>query len=588
MTSRKHARAIKREAPVRRASAKQTTFGGLMSAKNRARLLVCLGLIALNIAVYAPVRNQEFLNYDDPDYVTENAEVRDGLTVHGFAWAFTTHHAGNWHPLTWVSHMTDVELYGVRPGPHKVTNVLLHIASTLVLFLTFQSITGSILPSGFVAALFAAHPMHVQSVAWIAERKDVLSALFWMLTIWAYVSYAKDQTSKRFVRYGLVVFFFALGLMAKPMLVSLPLILLLLDFWPLRRTKQWGALICEKLPLLALSLASSVITIIAQRTAMAGLEQFPLSSRLANAAVSCVTYIAMMIWPSGLALVYPYHPVPPWKFAAALVALAIAGIVAVRLSAKYPYLIVGWGWFLLSLAPVIGVVQVGVQSMADRYTYIPFIGLFVIVVWGAHDMLLRWKSIPISAISVGGLGLVAVAALAAHQQVGFYKDSFTLWTRTLQVTTDNWNAHDNLGMVLAGAGRLEEAIREFRVGLKIKPDDAAAHANLGTALGNAGKTQEAISEFSVSLRLNPNDARVRQNMAVALDIVGNPKDAIHELDEALRIDPDDATIHFDLGLLFRKLGDPANAIRHFESALKLRPNFPDARRALDEMRQKGS
>ena len=439
--------------------------------------------------MYAPVRHHEFVNFDDSQYVSQNPEVTGGLNGRAVSWALTTGHAGNWHPLTWLSHLLDVELFGLDPGRHHLTSVALHLANTLLLFGLLFRMTGALFRSAFVAALFALHPLHVESVAWIAERKDVLSALFFLLTLSAHLAYVRRPGWSRYV---LVVVLFALGLMAKPMLVTLPFVLLLLDFWPLGRAaapSAWRRLIVEKLPLLALAIASSLVTLLVQQRAGAikGLDLLPLSRRLATAVLACVWYAAKVVWPTHLAALYPYPaPVPSWQALGALAVLAAVSLIVLRAAPRQPYLPVGWFWFIGTLVPVLGLVQVGSQPWADRYTYIPVIGLFIVVAWGAVDLLAGWRHRHVLLAGAAALVLVA-CAIAARRQVGYWRSSVVLWEHALEVTTANHRAESNLAHALAGQRRLEEAVAHYSAALRIKPDFAEAHNNLGLALAEQGQ-----------------------------------------------------------------------------------------------------
>jgi len=550
----------------------------------------------VSLIVYAPVWHHDFVNYDDYQYVSENADVSGGLTWHGVWWAFTTGAAANWHPLTWLSHMLDVQLYGLSPGPHHLTNLLFHIANTLLLFGLLHRMTGALGRSAFVAGLFAVHPLHVESVAWVAERKDVLSTLFWMLTLSAYVAYVQRP---RLRRYLVVLLFFALGLMAKPMLVTLPFVLLLLDFWPLGRMSQepdpagrwapsrnWRAtvvpLVWEKLPLLALAVASSIVTFVVQRRggSVVSLDAIPLNLRLANALVSYVAYIGKMLWPARLAVLYPYaQSLPRWEIAGAFLGLIIVSVAAIRGGLRHPYLPVGWFWYLGTLVPVIGLVQVGPQAMADRYTYVPLIGLFILVAWGVPDMFVHWplgsKALPVAA----GL-VISACAIAARGQVQYWESGTALWTHALEVTTGNYVAHTDLGVVLARQGRTDEAIREFREALRIKPGYAEGHNKLGRALAGQGKLDEAIAHYSEALRTDPAFAEARNNLGLALIGQGKPDEAIREFREALRIKPDSAEVHNNLGVVLAEQGKADEAIREFLEALRIEPDDAEAHNSL--------
>jgi Flp pilus assembly protein TadD len=561
----------------------------------------------VNLIVYASVRHHDFVNFDDDDYVTANPVVLRGLTWHGVAWAFTTEHAVNWHPLTWLSHMLDVQLYGLDAGAHHLTNLLFHIGNTLLLFGLLHRMTGALGRSAFVAGLFAVHPLHVESVAWVAERKDVLSTLFWMLTLWAYIEYVKRpdlrQSSRR--RYAAVLLFFALGLMAKQMLVTLPLVLLLLDFWPLGRVgigpnpaggwaparDGWataGRLVWEKLPLLALAAASSIATfVIHQRGgAVIILSAIPLQLRIENALVSYVVYIGKMLWPAGLAVLYPYpQSLSAWSVAVAFVTLTGISVAVIWAAPRRPYLPVGWFWYLGTLVPVIGLIQVGDQAIADRYTYIPLIGLFIIVAWGVPDLLVRWPLrrvvLPKIALPAAACLVILACAITARGQLEYWEDSTTLWTHTLAVTTRNNIAHNNLGATLADQGKTDEAIAHYSEALRIKSDYADAHNNLGVALADQGKLDEAIAHYSEALRIKPGYSDAHSNLGIALADQGNLDEAIAQFTEALRINPDSAKAHNNLGVALASQGKLDEAIAQFTEALQVKPDYADARNNLE-------
>ena len=575
------------------------------SAFSGRALWISLALIVVNVVVYAPVWNYGFVNWDDPPYVTENPHVLGGLTWQGVAWAFTTEQTGNWHPLTWLSHMLDVQLYGMNAGGHHLTNLLLHIATTILLFGLLHRMTGALGRSAFVGGLFAVHPLHVESVAWVAERKDVLSTLLWMLTLWAYVGYVRRP---RLGRYLVVFLLFALGLMAKPMLVTLPFVLLLLDVWPLNRMSLgadspgrsglallWDQrsvvlrLVWEKLPLLALTVASSIGTFVVQRRggAVFGLDTIPLSLRAGNALVSYVEYIGKMLWPAGLAVLYPYpRSLPGWWVAGAILGLIGGSLAVIWAARRHPYLPVGWLWYLGTLVPVIGLVQVGNQAMADRYSYVPLLGLFLMVGWGIPELLAHWpdrsRALPAAAVVA-----ILACAITAGGQVQYWKSSIALWGHTLEVTTENSVAHNFLGNALANDGKISEAIVHYSEALRIKPDFVETHNNLGIALGVQGKSNEAMAHFSEALRINPRFEVAHNNLGVALANQGRIDEAIREFLEALRIAPDQADWHYYVAVMFNKKGETSEAIRHLEATLKLNPKHEEARRMLDNLTSQG-
>ena len=547
-------------------------------------LWVSIALIAANLIIYAPVRHHDFVRWDDPQYVSENPYVGKGLSWSGLSWALTTGHAANWHPLTWLSHMLDVQLFGLDAGPHHLVSVLLHIANALLLFAFLHSATGALGRSSFVAGLFALHPLHVESVAWVAERKDVLSTLFLLLTLCAYVLYVREP---QLVRYLAVLLLFALGLMAKPMVVTLPFVLLLLDYWPLARVAPgdnrsvWLRLVREKLPLFALAAATSIVTLVVQRQegAVAALDALPPVSRAENAVVSYFAYIAHMLWPTRLAVLYPLTPsLPGWQVAGSVLGL-IAVSIAVIAARSRRYLTVGWLWYLGTLVPVIGLIQVGEQSMADRYTYVPLIGLFLIAAWGIPELLgaqpFRRIALPAAAALVLGACVVA-----ARVQVGYWRNNFTLWEHAAQVTSGNYIAHNNLGVGLANQGKSDEAVFHFSEAARIKPNYPEAHNNLGLALASQGNTGAAISHYSEAVRIRPGYAVARDNLAKALWSQGRFDEAIAQYSEVVRIKPDSADAIVNLAIALANHGRTGEAIVRYSEALRLKPDLPEAHNNL--------
>ncbi len=570
----------------------------------RRETLICLFLVAAILVVYWQVMDHEFIVYDDNVYVTDNPYVKEGLTGGSASWALTTTKGGNWHPLTWLSHMLDCQLYGLNPWGHHLTSVIFHIANTILLFLCLRWMTAAVWRSALVAALFALHPLHVESVAWVAERKDVLSTFFWMLTTLAYINYAKRPKNKRYL---FVFVFFSLGLMAKPMLVTLPFVLLLLDYWPLNRLQfpaqcvsaedRAGSpvassqqlplrkLIMEKVPLLVMSGVSCAITVWAQQQAgaLSGLKAVPYRWRMTNGLVSYVSYIGKMIWPQGLAVFYP-HPVnslPIWESALAGFFLVIVSAVVVRLAIRYQYGFVGWLWYLGTLVPVIGLVQVGEQAIADRYTYVPLIGLFIVIAWWGADI---GKGSRHRLVLVNILAMIFVLGLTvcSRQQVRYWKNSIDLFENTLEVTADNYVAHFTLGNALALRGNLVEAITHYEEALRIRPNYAEAHHNLGNALALRGNLVEAITHYKEALRINPNYAEAHRNLGVGLDQQGNHEEAMYHYAEALRINPEDSQSHNNLGVALAEQGRLDEAIAHFAEAVRINPNFAEAQRNLEQ------
>lgn len=534
---------------------------------------VSLALVAVTLVAYAGVWQNGFVSWDDPYYVSENPHVLSGLTWNGVVWAFTSTQGANWHPVTWLSHMMDVQLFGPDPGMHHAVSLVLHVVNTVLLFGVLHRMTGALGRSAFVAAIFAVHPLHVESVAWAAERKDVLSTLFWMLTIAAYLAYVERPHWRRYLLLAVV---FSLGLMAKPMLVTLPFVLLLLDLWPLARKQQtgWYALVREKIPLIGLALALSVVTFLAQRHAGAvqQLVGVPLGLRVANALVSYTRYIGKTVWPAGLAALYPFpESLAGWKIAGAMIVLAAASIAAIAWRSRRPYVLVGWFWYLGTLVPVIGFVQVGYQAMADRYTYIPMIGLSIIVAWGANEMLAVWP--PRRAVLATAASALILASVAlTRAQVQFWRDGVTLWRHTVAVTRGSFIAQTNLGYELAQRGRFAEAADQYREALRTSPNYLLARQNLGLALASQGKYADAIDQYQTALRLQPTNAVLRADFGLALANAQRDGDAIAEYQAALRLQPTLALAHVRLGNALVRQGNISDAIAHYEQALRLEPS----------------
>ncbi len=500
------------------------------AAPDRSHWLAALGLAGLVALAYGAVGGLGSVNFDDPRYVFENPHVRDGLTLDGVAWAFTAFHAGNWHPVTWLSHMLDVELFGLVPGRHHLVNAVLHGAATLLLFGWLRAATGRTWPSALASALFAVHPLHVESVAWISERKDVLAAVFWFLATWAWVRHVRRPGA---ARYAAVVVAFALGLMSKPMVVTLPIALLLLDAWPLGRISaaaplrpQVLALLREKAPLLAMSLASAAVTLLAQSRggSVASVPALPVAARTGNAFLSTALYLGKTLWPARLAAVYP-HPglgaggVPAWPALAS--ALLVAGLTALALwqRRRRPYLAVGWLWYLVTLLPVIGLVQVGLQGMADRYTYLPLVGIFVALAWLAAEVA-QGSRPRLVAVASACIGLVLACAAVSRRQAETWRDSFTLFGHALEVTEGNWLALRNLGIAQQDAGRHGEAIASLEASLRLMPMDGQAWMDLGIAYASAHRYQDAGVCFQRAVAMRPDDDHVWFNLGIFYALTG--------------------------------------------------------------------
>ncbi len=535
-------------------------------------------LVLATFTAFWPVQNYSFLGYDDHQYVTDNEHVKGGITAQGVIWAFTTGHASNWHPLTWLSHMLDCQLFGTDPGRHHLTSLLIHTISSVLLFGVFKKMTGAVWLSGFVAAVFALHPLHVESVAWIAERKDVLSGLFWVLTMAVYLRYVGRHSIGSYVA---TIFVFALGLMAKPMLVTLPFVLLLLDYWPLERLKlsNLRGLVAEKAPLLILSAISSVITFVVQRSggAVIQMEEVPIVIRAANGLISYLIYISKMFWPSRLAAFYAYtfDKSSPWL--AVFAALVVAGIsvLAVVLAGRHRYVPVGWFWYVGTLVPVIGLVQVGTQARADRYTYIPSIGISIIVAWGAAELLGKWRYRK-AVLAISAAVVTAAMLLSARMQVRYWQDSLTLFRRAVEVTRGNYVGHAGLGKALHARGKLDEAISQYNQALRIKPNYTIARYNLANALSRQGKKDEAIRHYREVLQIEPNNARAHNNLGNALSGQRKIDEAIIHYRRALEIEPDNPKVHNNLGSALAIQGDFDDAIGCFRRALQLKANDTEA------------
>lgn len=584
----------------------KTTVAGIKETKGRAVGLIVILLVAVTLAVYWPLLRSDFTRYDDDQYVTENPIVRQGLTGKGVHWAFNVGYVGNWHPLTWLSHMLDVEIFGLRPAGHHGVNIILHLANVLLLFFVLKRMTGRLWESAFVAALFAVHPLHVESVAWIAERKDVLSTVFWMLAMGAYAAYAESPSRRRYAAvFGLV----ALGLTAKPMLVTLPFVFLLLDYWPLGRFQardlkagRWPGwrLIGEKVPLFVLAAVSCVVTYIAQQRggAVSPGELLPLGVRAANALVSYGRYLLLAFHPTKLAVLYP-HPgasLPAWQPAVAGAALAGMTYLVLQAGRKRPYLAVGWFWYLGTLVPVIGLVQVGAQAMADRYTYVPFVGLFIAAAWGLGDFLGKRKMTKAgkSAKSVSPIrprsrfvifpvfagALIVILAVLARAQIGVWRDTETLFRNAVNVTKNNGIAHGHLGEALARKGNMDEAVTQLRAALRINPLYEYAHFNLAHVLFLQGKLDEAVQHYRRGLDLRPGDFTALSELGVAYSKLGRWEDAVGSFQQALRIRPDDRDMRYGLAVAMMGRRDFAGAAEQFSAILEHDPDWPDAHHNL--------
>jgi Flp pilus assembly protein TadD len=604
--------------------------------KIRSPILVSLLLSLATFLVFSPALRNDFVNFDDPDYVTANPHVKTGLKWDNVVWAFNGGHASNWHPLTWLSHMFDCQFFNQRAALHHLENIGWHIANTVLLFLLLNRLTRGFWRSALVAALFALHPLHVESVAWVAERKDLLSTFFLLLTLWAYALYGerKSQTSPlkqtRFtplnspiVCYGLALLCYVLGLLSKPMLVTAPFLLLLLDYWPLRRFNSAGefraraqTLIADKAPFLLLAAASSVTTFLVQKNSGAvwAITDLTLSARIENALVAYPRYLAKLVWPAKLSVFYPH----PGRWPLTMVLLAGALLLAISVLAyasrrRAPFVLVGWCWFLGTLVPVIGLVQVGWQSMADRYTYIPYIGLFIVLAWGIDEITRSWRTRAVPLVVAASAALLAFAAITV-QQLAHWKSSETLFRHSLRVTHHNYVANHNLAIALMFDGRLDEALEHFKEALRLRPksadswngigevllrqgrlddamqffhravefqaDFAVARNNLGVALTRKGLVKEAAAEFQEAVKAKPDYARAHNNLGMALQSQGRLDEAIPELQQSVQLAPEDPEAHNNLGMALGRKGRVDEAIVQLERALALNPKDPQAHHNL--------
>ena len=541
---------------------------------------VCVFLVAITWIVFGQTLGHQFVNYDDDKYVYGNAQIKQGLSVSGLAAVLVQPHANNWHPVTSISHMLDYQIFGVKAGGHHFTNVLLHSISVLLLFFLLREMTGNVWRSAFVAALFAIHPLHVESVAWVAERKDVLSGVFFMLTLGAYVRYVGAPSLARYLTMSIL---FVLGLMSKPMLVTLPLVLLLVDYWPLKRIGDLRNLrqaVLEKIPLFLLSGASCVVTLLAQTTALGSSRSLPLTLRIGNALVSCVTYVWQMFWPAKLAVFYPYtYDRLPWaEILIASTFLAGVTVFAFALRKRYPYFITGWLWYLLMLIPVIGVIQVGAQAHADRYTYLPHIGLYLVITWGIVDLSARWRYRRQVLSALAGI-VVVTLTWRAWVQTTYWRNSESIWTHTLAVTSNNALAHNNLGLVFQQRGRVEDAIAQYQqaiaadTGLNYRTNGVAfAHNNLGFTLLQKGQLDAATIEFEKAVTIFPDYADAHFNLGNARFEKGRIDDAIVQWEKTLSIQADDAEAHNSIGRAFLRKGQIGQAVAHYQKALEIAPH----------------
>ena len=537
----------------------------------RQTLIVYIVLTVVTLAVFWQVNQYDFINFDDNVYVTQNSHIHSGLTPEGVRWAFSTQYLGLWNPLVWLSFMFDYQIYGLNAGGYHLTNRVLHLLSTLLLFWLFNRMTGAVWKSAFVAAIFAFHPLHVESVAWISERKDVLSAFFWMLTLCLYVYYTEKPV---IIRYLLVLFSFVCALMSKPMVVTLPVIMIILDYWPLERFQsKKGKLILwqlkEKIPFFILSAALVIITLHSpQNTALRTLynifgqpKEFPLFSRIANALVSYVTYLEKTFWPHDMAIFYPFpSQIPVWQVIGASLLILIITTAVIVMIKRLPYLFVGWMWYTITIAPIIGIIQISAYAMADHYHYLPSVGIAVMLAWGIPS-LIKSEEIRKKILCPAGMIFLGIMAFLTWQQCGYWKNSITLFSHALQVTKDNYLAHNNLGLALLAEGKSVEAINHFNKAIRITPDCAGFYSNRGIAYTNLGQYKLAIEDYNKSIRITPDYADAYNNRGIAYFRLGKYQMAIEDYNEAIRMQPNDARAYNNRATVYflqgnNKLGCP--------------------------------
>lgn len=608
----------------------------------RSNILICLLLAGITLALYWPAMRCDFINFDDPQYVTANPSVQGGLSWEGVRWAFcNTEQAAYWAPLVWLSHMLACQFFGLNAWGHHLINVLLHAANTALVFLVFQRLTRATWPSLVLAALFGWHPLRVESVAWVTERKDVLSGFFGLLTLFFYACHVrkleagsrKSRTNlpaaSSFLRspfYWLSLLFFALGLMSKAILVTIPCVLLLLDYWPLQRLAGdqrqvagiWR-LIREKIPFFALAVAASVVTFVVQKQggAVVAVGSLPLGARVENALISYCCYLGKMFWPAHLAVFYPFRYWPVEKAILAGVFLCGFSVLLFLKRGRHPFLLVGWLWFVGTLVPVIQLVQSGEQAMADRFTYVPSLGVLILVIWGASELAGRWRH-HVIILSMAGSAAILLCLAVTRQQLGYWKDSETLFRHAIEVTENNYlahktlgdalfdqgqtdeaisqyqeairlrsnyaDAHNNLGIAFAREHQIDEAIGQYRTAIQIRPNSAKACYNLGVALAAKGQIDEAIGQYQTAIRLRPNYVDAHNNLGIALARKHQMDEAISQFQEVLRLRPDYAEAHYNLGNALLLKGQTDEAISQYQAAIRLKPDYAGAQRNLDMAR----
>lgn len=552
---------------------------------------ISLFLVLSILAVYGQMHHYPFITLDDPTYVEGNPHIREGLTLKGAYWALTAIYASNWHPLTWISHMMDVEFFGMAAGPHHVTNILLHILNSLLLLYTLNCLTGRLWPSSLVAAIFALHPINVEMVAWVSQRKTLLCLFFWILALWFYHRYVQRPSAGRYI---LVLLSFILGLMSKPAIVVLPFILVLLDYWPLarfssddsnggmKRIKHFVTSIKEKIPLWFITVAGCVLTYTSQKAggAVTALDTLPLNVRISNALLSYTGYLWKAFWPHKLAILYPYPDIiPAWCVGVSAILLCAIFVWAMQVARKHPYVIVGWLWYLLILGPVIGIVQIGVQAMADRYASIPLVGIFIIVIWGISEVSRHWshRTLKLAALTIPFL---FVLSTTTYMQAQTWRDSVAVFRQALSVSQENSMAYNNMGYALSSQNRMDDAVAYYTMALRIRPDFEDARFNMGVALFLQGNYKEAVEQFTLVLQLNPLNEKAHNNLGAAMAKMGDASGAIKHYQSALRLNSEYADAHKNLANIYFEKGMAKAADAHYRTAIELNPYDKHARNNL--------
>jgi tetratricopeptide (TPR) repeat protein len=542
------------------------------------KLIVYIFLIVVTLAVFWQVNQYSFVNIDDVIYVTENIHIQSGITLNGLCWAFNTTDAEFWHPLTWISLMFDYQLYGLDAGGYHLTNLILHILSTLLLFRLFNRMTGMVWRSAFVAALFALHPLHVESVAWIAERKDVLSAFLFMLTLCIYVYYTEKPVIGRYL---LVLFFFVLALMSKPMVVTLPVIMILLDYWPLGRFESkednlitWQ--LKEKAPFFVLSVVFSIITLYAQYKPSVKRFPFLLGPRIGNALFSFGTYLKKIFWPLDLVVFYPFsYQLTIWQVLGASLLIIVISVAVIVMAKRFPHLFVGWLWYGITLLPVIGIIQIGSQAMADRYTYLPLIGIGIILAWGM-PLLFQHECIRKKILFPAGIAVLIILSVLTWQQCGYWKNSITLFSHALQINNDNYLAHGNFGFALFEEGKSEEAIDHYNKAMRMILNPASVYSNRGNAYAKLGQYQRAFDDYNEAIRLEPDYADAYYNRGNIYREFGQYQKAVKDYNESIHLKKDNIRAYYNRGIAYTKLGYYQLAIDDFTKATDIKQDFANA------------